>query len=222
MALCTLADTKTLLQISSSDTSHDAILNLLILVVSQQVESYCNRIFGATNYTDNLPPSMNQNLQLLDFPINSVTSITQQGNALTVDVDYFLYPQFTAAGQIYKPTGWYGPLATRGLTFDPFAPLVNIVAVYNAGWVLPGGSPVTGASNLPYDVQFATMQMVAKAYGLSNVQNLGESLVAFNEGNEGFQLARNTEMAADLFSLTSGLPAGFASLLNPYRRYAVA
>lgn len=218
MALCTLANVKTLLLIPSSDTTQDALLNLLIASVSDQVESYCNRTFGVADYTDNIAPSFTQFLQLLNFPIVSVTSVTTEGS-LMPDTDYFLYSQYKAAGQIYRPTGWYGPMATRGLTFDPFSPLISIVVVYKAGYVLPGGSPVTGAEDLPSDLQFGCAQMVAKAYNMAQSGNLGEGIKSLHEGAEGYSLGGHNEISSQLYLLTSGLPVQFASVLNPYRRY---
>lgn len=219
MALCTLANVKTFLLIPSSDTSQDALLTLLIASVSSQVESYCNRVFGVADYTDNIPPSFAQYLQLLNIPVNTVTSITVEGSVVPSG-EYFLYPQNKGCGQIYRPGGWYGPLATRGLTYDPFAPLITVAVVYNAGYVLPGDSPISGVASLPADIQLATAQMVAKAYNLAQLGNFGGNLTEFHEGAEGFSLGKTTEISADLFALTSGLPTEFASLLNPYRRYA--
>lgn len=219
--LTTLSDCKTLLQIPTAVTSFDAILNLLIKSVSAQIETYCNRSFAVATYTDNLPPSGSQVLQLENFPLNSVTSIVVQGTALSSS-DYFLYSQFTPSGQIYKPDGWFGPVAARGLTFDPYAPLITIVVTYSAGYVLPGASPVTGASDLPFDLQLAAMQMVAKVFGLSNANNLGENLQSFKEGQTAYAWDNPAKIPPDLFQVIGGMPVQFASLLNPYRRWPAA
>lgn len=219
--LCTLEDVKTLLQIPAASTSFDSILNLLIRSVSAQIQSYCNRVFGVDDYTDNLAPSGGQVLQLLNFPINTVTSVTVGGSLLDSG-NYFLYSQYKAAGQIYKPDGWYGPMAVRGLTGDPFAPLIEIVVVYNAGFVLPGDDPITGVADLPEDIQLAAMQMVAWKFGLANTANLGENLSGYKEGQIAYQWDNPAKIPSDLFGVTSGMPIQFASLLNPYRRWAAA
>lgn len=219
--LTTLSDVKTLLQIPTSVTSFDAVLNLVIKAVSAQIETYCNRTFGVANYTDNLPPGNSQILQLENYPLNSVASIVVQGSALSSS-EYFLYSQFTPSGQIYKPDGWFGPMATRGLTFDPYAPLITIAVTYSAGYVLPGGTPVSGVADLPLDLQLAAMQMTAKVFGLSNTSNLGENLQSFKEGQTAYTWDNPAKIPSDLFQVIGGMPVQFASLLNPYRRWPAA
>lgn len=222
--LTTLADVKTLLQIPSSITTQDAMLNIIIASVSSQIEAYCCRTFGVDDYTENLAPSLTQVLQLQNLPINSVASVTEQGSVLTADQDYFLYSQYAAAGQVYREPGWYGPMLTRGLTYDPFAAAITIEVVYNAGYNLPGDTPDPDAPDLPASIQFAAIQMSAKVYGLAINGALGEAFQSLHEGAEGYSIGAGSgdKMSAELYAMTSGLPVQFASLLNPFRRYAAA
>lgn len=52
MALTTLADLKAMLNISSSDTTEDTVLNLLITQVGDMIQEWCGRTFGQANYTE--------------------------------------------------------------------------------------------------------------------------------------------------------------------------
>ena len=217
--LTQLSDVKTILQIASSDTSQDAILALLIPAISSQIESYCNRTFGVATYTENLPPNNTTALQLANWPINSVTSITDSGTILQENSDYYLYSQYSSCGQIYRPTGWYGQMLGRGLTFDPFENMIVIKAVYSAGYNLPGMTPVVGAHTLPSSIQLASMQMTAKAYSLCNSGNIGENLNSISEGAESLSFDNPAKIPSDLFSITAGLPVQFASLLNPFKKF---
>lgn len=219
IGLCTLNDAKTLLQIPSLTTTFDAVLTLIIKSVSAQIQSYCNRVFGVADYTDNLAPSGAQELQLLNWPINTVASVTVQGSLLDSS-NYFLYSQYQAAGQIYKPDGWFGPVAVRGLTFDPIERLITIAVVYNAGYVLPGDTGTAAA--LPFDLQLAAMQMTAKAFGLSQNNNLGENLSAYREGQISYTWDNPSKIPSDLFSIIAGMPIQFATLLNPYKKWGAA
>src|SRR6266487_4205120 len=135
--LTTLAQMKLMLGIPSAITTSDALLNVLIASVSSRIETYLNRTLGLATYTQNLAPSYDQVLQMAQWPIRTVTSVTSQGDPLTVNVDYFLYDQYTRSGQIYRGQMWTGATYIRGLTGDPYAGVIEIVVVYSAGYNLP-------------------------------------------------------------------------------------
>ena len=220
--LTQLADVKTILQIPSSDTSQDALINLVIPAVSAQIESYCNRTFGVASYTENLPPSNSTVLQLQNWPITTVTSVTADGSAMVAGQDYYLYSQFVSSGQLYREPGWYGKMIGRGLTFDPVQPMITIAVVYNAGYNLPGVTPVAGASNLPLNIQLSAMQMTAKVVELSNSGNLGENIQSISEGAESRTFENPAKIPSDMFSQISGMPIQFALLLNPFKKIGCA
>jgi hypothetical protein len=220
--LALLSDVKTLLQINQSDSSTDAILSLLISAVSTQIESYCARSFGVADYIENIPPSNSQQLQLQNWPINTVAYVKDQGSILTPGADYSVYPQFSKCGQIYRPQGWYGLMAVRGLTYDPYASLITLEVSYNAGYLLPGATPITGVLPLPNDLQLCCQIMVAKVYELSNNGNLGENLASVKEGGLAYAWDNPAKIPPDLFQVISGMPVQFAQLLNPYKRWVSA
>ncbi len=72
------------------------------------------------------------------------------------------------------------------------------------------------------DIQLCAMQMVAKVYGLSSAQNLGENLASIKEGGLAYSWDNPAKIPSDLFGVIAGMPVQFASFLTPYRRWAVA
>jgi len=222
IGLTTLADCKTLLNIGSGDTSKDALLTLLIGAISTEVETFLSRKLGTTDYVEQVPVNGRQLLQMLQWPINSIASIIESTVTLVPGQDYLLLPQYLASGQIYRGSGWAGPMWVRGLTADPFAGQIIITVSYNAGYVLPGDGPVTGVDPLPKDIQFCVSLMVSKAYGLSQSGNLGENLASIKEGGLAYSYDNPAKVPTDLFGIVAGMPMQFATYLTPYRRWAVA
>jgi len=124
--LASLADLKTELQITAN--TDDVWLQAKITEASQVIAIYCARSFGQETLTqtfrlDDAPMA----LQLARFPIASVTSVTQEGDALTTD-------QFEAQPE---------PGLLRRLSGDqPIAwNATKVTVVYQAGYVLPSSAP---------------------------------------------------------------------------------
>jgi len=226
IGLTTVANCKTLLQIPSGDTSQDALLTLLIQTVSKQIESYLSRRLGQRDYLETLAANNRQILQLEQWPTNIVTFVKESGVTLVPEQDYLVLPQYLEAGQIYRGQGWTGPAWVRGLTADPYAGQLIFEASYNSGYLLPGDDAPVGwtGEDLPADIQLCAMQMVSKTYGLSNAGNLGQNLTSIKEGGlaYGYQAEGSSTGSAELFAMTAGMPLQFASMLNPYRRWAIA
>ncbi len=224
IGLTTLADCKTLLQIPSGDMSSDGLLTLLIRSISREVETFLSRKLGQADYIDVLAANNRQLLQCRQWPINSVAYVKQDTMTLVAGQDYLLLDQFLEAGEIYRGPGWTGPAWVRGLTADPFAGQLIFTVSYNGGYLLPGDTPSDppSAEDLPADIQLCVAQMVAKAYGLSQNQNLGENLASIKEGGLAYSYDNPAKIPSDLFGVIAGMPVQFASFLTPYRRWAVA
>lgn len=119
--LVTLSEMKTYLGIDSGDTTNDAFLTSQITTISDSIESYCQRVFAQTTYSetfygaDYCPMSY---LMAFMFPLISVTSITEDGTLLDA-----------ANYRIHKPTG----RVTRTDFGGFFCPEITVV-VYSAGF----------------------------------------------------------------------------------------
>ena len=90
--LCKLSDLKTLLGISSQDTSQDDKLTLMIKSASAKIEGYIGYSLARADYTDELH-SVNdrQLIQLNHFPLQSVANVTANGVEIT---DYKILPEY--------------------------------------------------------------------------------------------------------------------------------
>ncbi len=218
--LTTLANVKLTLNIPSSVTTKDSLLNLLIAGVSSQIESYLGRNLAIADYIQKLAPSGDQVLQLENWPIHTVAYVKQDGALLTVDVDYFLYPQFIRCGQIYRGVGWTGTPYLRGLTGDPFAREITLEVSYNAGYNLPGDS--TQTYPLPLDITLVCQMMIADLYQKINANNFAGNLTGYTEGGISFTWAAGAHQDPELFKINGGLPQQFALILNKYRKWVFA
>lgn len=218
--LTTLADQKIILQIDAGDTSSDVFLNLLISLTSKQIETYLGRSLAVAAYIENIAPGGTQVLQMQNWPINTVAYVKQQNVALVVNVDYWLYPQYTKSGQIYKGLSWNGNSYSRGLTYDPYAYQIDIEVSYNAGYNLPGD--VTQTYPLPIDISYCCQLMVAQAYAKAIAGNTGDTFKSIKEGGLAYTFASVSEVDASLFAIVGALMPQFAGMLTPYKRWVVA
>ena len=181
MALCNLSDVKVMLNISASDTSLDDKLNLLIKQVSAQIESYLGYKLARKEYTEELQAvNCRQVINLNHFPIQSVASVTANGEAVT---DYKILPKYAKFGGLYRGDGWTGTLYTQGFTHDVISGAWEIAVTYTAGYYLPGDTGyVEGASDsLPYDISCVCCDMVCLKFRLDEQGATG--LKAHSEGN---------------------------------------
>ena len=181
MALCSLSDVKVMLNISASDTSLDDKLNLLIKQVSAQIESYLGYKLARKEYTEELHAvNCRQLLSLNHFPIQSVTSVTHNGEEVT---DFLMIDEYTKWGRLYRKFGWGGQLITQGFEHDVVSGAYDYLVSYTAGYYLPGDTEyVEGADDsLPYDISVACANMVILKYNYDAQGATG--LKAHSEGN---------------------------------------
>ena len=181
MALCSLSDVKVMLNISASDTSLDDKLNLLIKQVSAQIESYLGYKLARKDYTEELHAvNCRQLLSLNHFPIQSVTSVTHNGEEVT---DYLVIDEYSKWGRLYRKFGWGGQLITQGFEHDVVSGAYDYLVSYTAGYYLPGDTGyVEGADDsLPYDISVACANMVVLKYNYDAQGATG--LKAHSEGN---------------------------------------
>lgn len=132
-----------------SGSGDDDFIARAISKSSAAISQFCNRVFAKQTYQDmiRLPCTGLDTLELAKLPLVSVTSITEDGTALVSGTDFevdlengFIY-RLNSSG---APTCWSAS---------------KVIAVYVAGWVLPGDVNET----LPSDVEDACIRMVKNA-----------------------------------------------------------
>jgi hypothetical protein len=217
--LTTLADQKIILQIDASDTSSDTYLNLLISLISSQIESFLDRKLAVADYVENIAPSNTQILQMRQWPINTVAYVNENTVPMAVNVDYFIYPQYISSGQIYRGVGWNGQPYSRGLTYDPYANQITLEVSYNAGYNLPGDNVQTHP--LPADISMCCQLMVAQQYAKVIAGNTGDAFKMVKDGDLAYSFDNPSDLPGDLFGINGGMPTQFANILNKYRRWVV-
>lgn len=138
-------------ELSLTDNSKNALLSRYITSASAMVAQYCNRVFPAETMTEQLWASRDRwprlveggvpNLQLTRWPIQSVTSVTENGTALVANTDYAID---AANGQLIR---------LDGNAYPKLWPVYPIVVVYSGGF-----------AEIPVDVQDAVIRMVTRRF----------------------------------------------------------
>ena len=106
-AATTLANLKTFLGISAGDTSKDSLYELLIESCTAAAEKYLGRNIIARTITEephDKQGSKTKYLQVQEYPITSITSIVEDGQA----IDQSILKLDKYNGIIKKPTNWKG------------------------------------------------------------------------------------------------------------------
>ncbi|MCS3690943.1 phage head-tail connector protein [Bradyrhizobium elkanii] len=147
--LASLSDVKD--ELGVKDNSSNALLQRYLTSASAAVAQYCNRVFPAETMTETFWASRDrgwrkvlpsvQDLQLSRWPVQSVTSVTENGNALVEDIDFKVNAE---NGQLVR-------LNTNG--YPRMWPVYPIVVVYTGGF-----------ATIPADVEDAVIRMVTKRY----------------------------------------------------------
>ncbi|TIO72236.1 head-tail connector protein [Mesorhizobium sp.] len=148
-ALTTLANVKA--ELSITDASLDTLLTSYIGSASAAIAQYCNRTFGVQTlkdeawperefYSYQLPGTLSA-IQLSNWPVVAVTSLTENGDALVDGTDY----------RVDKATGTL--LRLDGLGYVKPWLAWPIVATYSAGY-----------ATIPADIDDAAVRMVKARY----------------------------------------------------------
>lgn len=101
-ALTTLANVKSDLGIATATTTDDALLNRYIDMASLSIAQFCNRIFVKQTYRaeffvehsrfNGALPAAFEKIDLSVYPVVSIASLTENGQALTDGTHYRLEP----------------------------------------------------------------------------------------------------------------------------------
>lgn len=216
-ALTTVANAKYIANIPQADTTYDAAIELLINRASATVNNYVGHKLARGTYTEHIPATSRQLLIAKEFPIVSITSLTNNGFTFTLNTDYRLDAQDAAAGMIYKEDGWHPINLVAGLNLDIMAAARTIDVTYVAGYYLPADPLyVAGAdASLPVDIQGVVDELVASA--LLRIKLQAQGLSSYSEGGISYGWRVN---AAG--SVMMGLSDEHALVLNQYKRFIVA
>ncbi len=143
--LTTLGNVKS--ELSITDTSHDDDLRRYITASSASAANYCNRVFPVETVSERFLPGhcyqwihKSEILQLARYPLITVTSVTEDDTALTVNTDYLIN---ASNGQLTRLSSEH---SIRWLA-------LGITVVYSSGY-----------ATIPSDLEDAVIRLVAKRY----------------------------------------------------------
>lgn len=196
-----------------SDTTQDTLLEALITSASAAIRAYLDREIKRTTHTgEAYAVNGHQYLYLREYPVQSVTSITAAGAALTVNVDYWLDIE---PGRLYKPSGWTGSYYTRGTFPDVYAGAREILVTYVAGFYLPAeaGYVAGAAASLPAALQYAATRAVLTRFRA--IQNQADGVKQYSEGG-----ISTTWFGPDAVR-AGGFDTVVTEMLAPYKRREV-
>lgn len=176
-ALTTVANVRAFLLDAPVGASTDAMLERLIVEVTQYAERFCGRKFGRAERTIFIAPPDGCRLQLPNAPLVN-WSVDTNASAPVITVDGADYADFELEdanlGWLWRDAGWgYVPTSdgVLGLGTVPGYERKSLKAVYTSGWWLPsqtdGAAPqyVLGADDsLPIDLENAVIQTVVSRY----------------------------------------------------------
>ena len=210
MMLCTLADVKTMLGITGTDS--DSKLELMIKKVSSEIESYLGYKLARKEYPEELHSVNHRQLISLNaLPIQGVSEVTINNEPVT---DYEILPCYARWGRLYRGQGWCGSYYTQGMTHDIVSGTLSIKVTYTAGYYLPGDENYTEGDDdsLPYAISMACLNAIVMAYNYSINGAIG--IKAHSEGG-----------ISDTYgddSSTIGLSESCKKALADYKMYGVA
>jgi hypothetical protein len=220
MGLISLANVKTLWGIT--DSSQDAVLNLLIAQCSARCATYVGHVLEATNLTEYYRGTGTCDLVLLNWPVNSITSVHEDMGAewgqaadafaaateLVAGVDYSLRKDGgggQARSGILRRIGtvWQKPTIYVPGTISPTPAETSgtIRVVYNAGF-----------ATIPDDLQQACLLLMAC---VKRILKIGQPLSS--EGWEDYNYA----VAAAAGDAMGGLPADALATLSRLRNVSI-
>jgi uncharacterized phiE125 gp8 family phage protein len=143
-ALTSLARVKQFLNIDGS--SDDARLNTLIAAVSAEIQGSTGRKIIQATVTDERVDSIGENvIAIREYPIISVSALTEDGNALVEDAGFEMKAQDKAAGRIARISGGKAANWARGIRV--------VTLTYSHGY-----------ATVPEDIKQAATELVAFDY----------------------------------------------------------
>jgi len=208
MALCTVSDVEAIVQIDFSSTLETSITNNIIPYVDKIIKTYLGYDIEDGDYTETTFGDNLREIQVKHIPVNSISSITEDGNSLTKgnENDYV----FHSNGRIERVLGrWSG------------AKPKNITITYNAGY-----------ATIPEDIRFTSARISARivlsAMNLSSQASTGEADTHLSDSTNGASMAIVEEERIGDLSVRFADPMAYYDgdilkesdkmLLSPYKK----
>lgn len=155
IALTTLGNARTHLQIPTGRTENDSKIERLINAASQYAARYCDRIFLAASYTEYFDGRKQNMLMPRQWPINSIASLR-----ISIDRDW-------ASAQSLVPITDY-EITDNGLTVAYYGHLPRgrkcVQMVSNCGY-----------ASIPYDLEQVILQLIEWWYRHNERQDIGRT-----------------------------------------------
>lgn len=152
MALCSFSDVEAIVGIDFSSTVQTSITNNFIPYSDKVIKTYIGYEIEQTNHTEVLFGNNMKELSLKNLPINSITSIVEDGQTLTEgnENDFVVHPN----GRLERVLSRWSGSKPR-----------NITVVYNAGY-----------ATIPADIRFTSARISARM--VLSALNLGSQAKA--------------------------------------------
>lgn len=191
--LTTLANAKAWLNVPTTVTGDDAMLQRVITAASQFVQTYLNRTIASTAYSESITGSGSNTLALPNYPITAVSSLSIRGVPIAaspdgVQVGYVFDDRFLYlignAGFGQFPNGADGKF--------PKWPPLGVQVSYTAGF-----------ASTPADVEQAVLELIGLKYG-GDRTHFGQVSKTINGEVVSFSVA--------------DMPASVRTLLNNFRK----
>ena len=152
MALCSFSDVEAIVGIDFSSTVQTSITNNFIPYSDKVIKTYIGYEIEQTNHTEVLFGDNMRELSLINLPVNSLTSIVEDGQTLTEgnENDFVVHPN----GRLERVLSRWSGSKPR-----------NITVVYNAGY-----------ATIPEDIRFTSARISARM--VLSALNLGSQAKA--------------------------------------------
>ena len=152
MALCSFSDVEAIVGIDFSSTVQTSITNNFIPYSDKVIKTYIGYEIEQTNHTEVLFGDNMRELSLINLPVNSITSIVEDGQTLTEgnENDFVVHPN----GRLDRVLSRWSGSKPR-----------NITVVYNAGY-----------ATIPEDIRFTSARISARM--VLSALNLGSQAKA--------------------------------------------
>lgn len=183
---------------NEKDTQMDAALTQLINAASAWLESKLGRKLGRQTYTENKAATGTQRLTLEQFPIISITSVTDTISGTAVDG--FDFSDEGENGIVFREDGWTYQGHIGGLSYDFIAPRRYLQVVYTAGYILPKDATTDEPATLPADLEAIVWNIVAQQWAIA--ENDAAGLSAFSISDVSWTFDKNISQTwQDVISL---------------------
>ena len=190
MAFCTASDVENYVQFALSSSLETHLTNNIIPLVDAAIKEYVGYDVEQATQTETFTGDQTNDLFLTHLPVNSITSIVEDGTTLT---------EGNEAHFIKYSNGRVTRIGTRWSYAKP----LNIVVTYNAGYYARSGSDTP---KLP--IQFKAVTERASARIL-------ESTLIIASQQEAAEIAGQTSSTASNFTMADSQRVGDYSISYP-------